>query len=121
MGLQYSAVQWNRQKRVYDFVLAGAVGAFLVLFAVCSKVLFPLVTDEIMLIRAFGAAAFVLLHVILSIGPLCRLNPKFLPLLYNRRHAGVTMCLLGVIHAALVVITYHAGGDTNSVLRLPAF
>src|SRR5439155_508803 len=41
MGLQYSAVQWNRQKRVYDFVLAGAVGAFLVLFAVCSKVLFP--------------------------------------------------------------------------------
>ena len=27
-----------------------------------------------MLIRAFGSAAFVLLHVILCIGPLCRLN-----------------------------------------------
>jgi DMSO/TMAO reductase YedYZ heme-binding membrane subunit len=114
MSLEYSAVQWNRQKRIYDFVLAGGVGAFLILFAVLSKVLFPFVTDEIMLIRAFGAAAFVLLHIILCIGPLCRLDRKFLPLLYNRRHAGVTMCLLGLIHAALVVITYHAGGDTES-------
>ena len=118
MGLDYSAVQWNRQKRIYDLVLAGGVGAFLILFAVLSKVLFPFVTDEIMLIRAFAAAAFVLLHVILCIGPLCRLNKKFLPLLYNRRHAGVTMCLLGLIHAALVVITYHAGGDTNPILSI---
>ena len=118
MGLEYSAVQWNRQKRIYDFVLAGGVGAFLVLFAVLSEVLFPLVTDEIMLIRAFGAAALILLHGILCIGPLYRLNKKFLPLLYNRRHAGVTMCLLGLIHATLVVITYHAGGDTNPILSI---
>ncbi len=118
MGLDYSAVQWNRQKRIYDLVLAGGVGAFLILFGVLSKVLFPFVTDEIMLIRAFAAAAFVLLHVILCIGPLCRLNKKFLPLLYNRRHAGVTMCLLGLIHAALVIITYPAGGDTNPILSI---
>src|SRR6266487_2492863 len=118
MGLDYSAVQWNRQKRIYDLVLAGGVGAFLILFGVLSKVLFPFVTDEIMLIRAVAAAAFVLLHVILCIGPLCRLNKKFLPLLYNRRHAGVTMCLVGLIHAALVVITYHAGGDTNPILSI---
>jgi nitrite reductase/ring-hydroxylating ferredoxin subunit/DMSO/TMAO reductase YedYZ heme-binding membrane subunit len=118
MGLEYSAVQWNRQKRIYDFVLAGGVGAFLILFGVLSKAFFPFVTDEIMLMRAFGAAAFVLLHVILCIGPLCRLNPKFLPLLYNRRHAGVTMFLLGLIHATLVVITYHAGGDTNPILSI---
>ena len=118
MAIEYSAVQWNRQKRIYDFVLAGGVGAFLALFGVVNKVLFPFVTDEIMLIRAFGAAAFILLHVILCIGPLCRLNRKFLPLLYNRRHAGVTMCLLGLIHATLVVITYHAGGDTNPIVSI---
>ena len=118
MALEYSAVQWNRQKRIYDFVLAGGVGAFLVLFGVLSKVLFPLITDEIMLMRAFAAAAFVLLHIILCIGPLCRLNKKFLPLLYNRRHAGVTMCLLALVHAALVIVTYHAGGDTNPILGI---
>src|SRR6266849_5620131 len=118
MGLEYTSVQWNRQKRFYDFALAGGVGSFLILFSAVTKVLFPLITDEILLIRAFGAAAFVLLHVILCIGPLCRLNKKFLPLLYNRRHAGVTMCLLALVHAALVVITYHAGGDTNPILSI---
>src|SRR6266498_1115708 len=118
MGLDYSAVQWNRQKRIYDLVLAGGVGTFLILFGVITKVRFPFVTDEIMLIKAFGAAAFVLLHVLLCIGPLCRLDRRFLPLLYNRRHAGVTMCLLGLIHAALVIITYHAGGDLNPILSI---
>lgn len=118
MGVEYTSVQWNRQKRIYDFVLAGGVGAFLVCFAVMSKILFPLMTDEILLIRAFGAAAFVLLHIILCIGPLCRLNTIFLPLLYNRRHAGVTMALLSLVHATLVIITYHAGGDTNPILSI---
>jgi len=118
MAIAYQAVQWNRQKRLYDFVLLGGVGTFLMTFIVVSKILFPLVTDEILLIRAFGLAAFVLLHVILGIGPLCRLNPVFLPLLYNRRHAGVTMALLSLIHAVLVVVTYHAGSDTNAFVSI---
>jgi nitrite reductase/ring-hydroxylating ferredoxin subunit/DMSO/TMAO reductase YedYZ heme-binding membrane subunit len=118
MGVEYRAVQWNRQKRIYDFVLVGGVGVFLISFGLLSKILFPYVTDEIMLMRAFGTAAFLLLHIILCIGPLCRVSPKFLPLLYNRRHAGVTMCSLALVHAALVILTYHAGGDTNPILGI---
>jgi nitrite reductase/ring-hydroxylating ferredoxin subunit/DMSO/TMAO reductase YedYZ heme-binding membrane subunit len=118
MSLEYRAVQWNRQKRLYDLVLVGGVGTFLVLFGTITKILFPLVTDEILVIRAFGTASFILLHLILCIGPLCRLNGMFLPLLYNRRHAGVTMCALALIHAALVVVTYHGGGDINPVLSV---
>jgi len=118
MGVAYVSVQWNRQKKLYDAVLIGGVAAYFIVFVVLSKVLFPLVTDEIMLIRAFGTGAFLLLHIILCIGPLCRLNPKFLPLLYNRRHAGVTCFLLGLIHAVLVIATYHAGSDTNPILSI---
>lgn len=118
MGVEYRAVQWNPQKKLYDAVLVGGVAAFLVTFAVLTKLLFPRMTDDIMLIRAFGTAAFLLLHVILCIGPLCRLNPQFLPLLYNRRHAGVTCLVLGLIHAALVVITYLAGSDANPLLSI---
>ncbi len=118
MGVAYVSVQWNRQKRVYDAVLVGGVGAFLLTFAAITKLLFPRITDEILLIRSFGVAAFALLHVILCIGPLCRLNPRFLPLLYNRRHAGVTCFLLGLIHAVLVVATYHAGSDVNPILSI---
>lgn len=118
MGVAYVSVQWNRQKKLYDAVLVGGVAAYLVIFSVLTTLLFPRVTDEIMLIRAFGTGAFLLLHMILCIGPLCRLNPKFLPLLYNRRHAGVTCFLLGLIHAMLVILTYHAGSDTNPILSI---
>jgi sulfoxide reductase heme-binding subunit YedZ len=118
MGVAYVSVQWNRQKKLYDAVLIGGVAVYLVTFGALTKILFPRVTDEILLVRAFGTGAFLLLHIILGIGPLCRLQPGFLPLLYNRRHAGVTCFLLGLIHAVLVVATYHAGSDTNPVLSI---
>ena len=118
MGVAYTAVQWNRQKKFYDAILLGAVALYLVTFCAVTGLLFPYVTEEIMLMRAFGTAAFLLLHVILCIGPLCRLNPQFLPLLYNRRHAGVTLFVLALIHVILVVTTYHAGGDINPVLSI---
>jgi nitrite reductase/ring-hydroxylating ferredoxin subunit/DMSO/TMAO reductase YedYZ heme-binding membrane subunit len=118
VAVAYQAVQWNRQKRVYDTVLALGAGGFLALFIGVTKALHPSITDEILLMRATASAAFILLHVILCIGPLCRLNPHFLPLLYNRRHAGVTMALLALAHAALAVITYHAGGDTNPFVSI---
>jgi sulfoxide reductase heme-binding subunit YedZ len=118
MGVEYVAVQWNLQKRIYDTVLVGALALYLALFCVLTSVFFPYVTEEIMLMRAFGSAAFILLHVILCIGPLCRLNPRFLPLLYNRRHAGVTMFLLALVHAVLVVTTYYAGGNLNPILAI---
>jgi nitrite reductase/ring-hydroxylating ferredoxin subunit/DMSO/TMAO reductase YedYZ heme-binding membrane subunit len=118
MGVEYVTVQWNRQKRFYDLVLVGGVAVYLIVFGVLTELLFPFVTDEIMLMRALGTAAFLLLHIILCIGPLCRLSPKFLPLLYNRRHAGVTMFVLALAHAGLVLATYHAAGDVNPLLSI---
>src|SRR5271154_3265757 len=118
MSVEYKAVQWNRQKKIYDAMLVGGVAAYLTAFGAVTEILFPRVTEEILLMRAFGTAAFLLLHVILCIGPLCRLNPNFLPLLYNRRHAGVTLFLLALIHATLVVTTYHAGSDVNPILSI---
>jgi len=118
MSVTYTSMQWNRQKRFYDLILAGGVAGYLLVFGTVTELLFPFVTEEVMLMRAFGTAAFLLLHIILCIGPLCRLNLKFLPLLYNRRHAGVTCFLLALFHAVLVVATYHAGGDINPILSI---
>jgi nitrite reductase/ring-hydroxylating ferredoxin subunit/DMSO/TMAO reductase YedYZ heme-binding membrane subunit len=118
MGAQYISVQWNRQKRFYDTLLIGAVSVYLAVFAVLTEMMFPHVTDEIVIIRATGTAAFVLLHIVLCIGPLCRLSPKCLPLLYNRRHAGVTLFVLALVHAVMVIATYHAGSDTNPILSI---
>ena len=118
MGIEYKAVQWNRQKRWYDLALGGGVMIFLAGFALVTLHLFPFITPEILIIRTSAAGAFMLLHMILCIGPLCRLNPQFLPLLYNRRHAGVTLFLLALVHAFMVIGTYHAGGNTNPFLNI---
>src|SRR5258706_769119 len=71
-----------------------------------------------MLMRAFGRAAFLLLHVILCIGPLCRLDRRFLPLLYNRRHLGVTMFLCALVHGGFALFQFHALGDVNPLVSV---
>lgn len=98
MSIGYVAIQWNRNKLIYDALLLGAVVAYIAAFIGISKTISPDLDLDGVQIRAYGSAALILMHVILSIGPLCRLNPSFLPLLFNRRHMGVTMFLLALIH-----------------------
>jgi nitrite reductase/ring-hydroxylating ferredoxin subunit/DMSO/TMAO reductase YedYZ heme-binding membrane subunit len=118
MSVQYQAVGWNRQKRLYDVILAAAVIAYLGLFLGVGSLVHPQATIETLLIRAFGTAALLLLHIVLSIGPLCRLNPHFLPLLYNRRHLGVTTFLVGLVHGAFAIVQFHALGNVNPLVSL---
>jgi nitrite reductase/ring-hydroxylating ferredoxin subunit len=114
----YQAVLWNPQKRAYDATLAGAVALYLTLFAGLGALVNPGATIETLLIRGFGTAALLSLHVVLCIGPLCRLSRAFLPLLYNRRHLGVTTFALGFAHAGLAIFQYHALGDLNPLVSV---
>ncbi|HEY7026242.1 MAG TPA: Rieske 2Fe-2S domain-containing protein [Gemmatimonadales bacterium] len=114
----YQAVNWNRQKRIYDAALATGVVLYLGLFTATTLALDPNATAETTLIRALGTCALLLLHLILCIGPLCRLNPRFLPLLYNRRHLGVTMFILALAHATFATIQFHALGDVNPLVSI---
>jgi len=118
MSAGYHAVGWSRQKKIYDGVLAGSVGLYLAVFLSIGTVLHPEATAETLLIRAFGTAAFCLLHVILVIGPLCRIDPRFLPLLYNRRHLGVTMCVLAMAHGGFSLFQFHALGVLDPLVSV---
>jgi nitrite reductase/ring-hydroxylating ferredoxin subunit/DMSO/TMAO reductase YedYZ heme-binding membrane subunit len=120
MSTTYRPVSWNPFKRRYDTVLASFVTAFLAVFLVTEAVLRPELTIETLLLRAVGAGAFVLLHVILAIGPLARLDRRALPLLYNRRHLGVTMFALALSHGVLAVVQFHTGGTLNPFVSLLA-
>jgi len=117
MSVRYQAVNWNPQKRRYDALLGLGVAGFLGIFTAVSLAR-PNATLETALIRGLGAAALVLLHVILCIGPLCRLDRRFLPLLYNRRHLGVAMAILAAGHAAFALLQYHGGGEVNPLASL---
>ena len=121
MSVSYTWVQWNRHKRVYDLLLAAALGLYIVAFvAVSMMVRRPpgQISEVQLLIRALGTAAIIMLHFILIIGPLARLNKKLGPLLYNRRHFGVTMFLTAMAHGGLSIMWYHAGGKENPLISL---
>jgi nitrite reductase/ring-hydroxylating ferredoxin subunit/DMSO/TMAO reductase YedYZ heme-binding membrane subunit len=109
MSNAYRMVTWNRNKIIYDLVLILAFGVYLgVFFWLAPR--FQSVTlpydDDTIAIDAYGSCAFFMLSVILCIGPLARLDRRFLPVLYNRRHFGVITCLVALAHANAVLGWY---------------
>ena len=102
MSVGFQAVQWNRAKYIYDTLLVLCVATYVGGFMYIGAQLHPpknLPEWIDLRIRALGTCAFLMLTIILSIGPLARLNSKFLPLLYNRRHFGVLTFLVATFHA----------------------
>jgi sulfoxide reductase heme-binding subunit YedZ len=118
VSLDYQAVGWNRQKRIYDLVILSGVLSYVGLFVGVGTVIRPQATIETLVIRSFGTLAFLLLHVVLSIGPLCRLDRRFLPLLFNRRHLGVATFLCGMVHGTFSIVQFHALGNVNPLASL---
>jgi nitrite reductase/ring-hydroxylating ferredoxin subunit/DMSO/TMAO reductase YedYZ heme-binding membrane subunit len=111
MSVGFRAVQWNRTKLVYDGILLAGIVLYIGSFLIVGARLHPPkdAPEAIDLrIRAFGSCAFVMLTIILSIGPLARLDRRFLPLLYNRRHFGVLTFCVALLHAGFMLEWYAA-------------
>ena len=79
MGASYVAVGWNRQKKIYDWCIVGFCSLYVIMFAGITAIINPDYTFETLLIRSTSTLAVLILHIILSIGPLARINKKFLP------------------------------------------
>jgi nitrite reductase/ring-hydroxylating ferredoxin subunit/DMSO/TMAO reductase YedYZ heme-binding membrane subunit len=118
MSVSYQAVGWNRTKKIYDGILATGLVVYLGVFVGIGSVVHPNATAETLLIRGLGTAALLLLHIILCIGPFCRLDRRFLPLLYNRRHLGVTTFVLALAHGTFSIVQFHALGNVNPLVSL---
>lgn len=121
MSERFVPVGWNKAKIVYDVVIVVAVAAFLWLFRTIAERpgTTTVATDEGSLaIKVYGACAFLLLTIVLAIGPLARIDRRFLPLLYNRRHLGVVTCVLAAAHGWAVLDWYFAFSPTDPWLAL---
>lgn len=123
MSVKFIPVTWNRAKWGYDAVLLIAVALYIWLFLMIAPA-FQDVTrpldGAILRMRAFGTCAFLMLSFILCIGPLARLDKRFLPLLYNRRHFGVLTCAVAFTHASYVLGWYYAFSPTDPYVGLLA-
>ncbi|MCC2098010.1 MAG: ferric reductase-like transmembrane domain-containing protein [Hyphomicrobiales bacterium] len=121
MSAQYKPVIWNRNKLIYDAVLIALVAIYILTFVRLVPVLLPAGTDVDYAIRrmnAFGTCAFLMMTFILCIGPLARLDTRWLPLLYNRRHFGVLTCIVALIHANYVMGWYFAYSNIDPYVAL---
>ncbi len=120
MAATYKPVLWNAHKRIYDTILIAGIAAYLAIFIAVGYATADSANTslEILTISALGACAFFMLHIVLAIGPLARLSPKFLPLLYNRRHLGVALFVVAASHAIFGTIWYHGYGVINPIVSL---
>jgi nitrite reductase/ring-hydroxylating ferredoxin subunit/DMSO/TMAO reductase YedYZ heme-binding membrane subunit len=114
MSTGFRAVQWNRRKLVYDAILLAGVALYIGAYLILAHRLDPpkdLPAAIDLRIRAFGSCAFIMLTIILSIGPLARLDRRFLALLYNRRHFGVLTFCIALAHVCFM-LEWYAVQDT---------
>ena len=121
MSVKYIPVQWNPNKWLYDAIMLSGIAVFLWVFLYVTPETLSHerpVNPQIHNARAFGACAFVMLTIILAIGPLARLDKRFLPLLYNRRHFGVMTAFVGVTHASYILNWYFAFSSSDKYVGL---
>ncbi len=120
MSVAYKLVQWTPHKIRYDAIVAVSVVLIVLSYVVVGH-LAPAtrqVSDEILIMRALGFCAILMLHAILCIGPAARLDRRFLPLLFNRRHLGVATFFVALAHAAIAVGYYHGFGAVSPLVSL---
>ncbi|MBC7936194.1 MAG: ferric reductase-like transmembrane domain-containing protein [Rhizobacter sp.] len=118
MSASYQPVLWNKFKKQYDAILWGVIILYLTIFIGITISKYPTQNINTTLIRAFGTLAILLLHVILIVGPLSRLSNTFLPILYNRRHLGVSMFIIALVHSLLSLLQFHGNGNVHPIISL---
>lgn len=121
MSARHLPVSWNPAKRAYDAVLLIGVLCYLLAFTRIAPLLSPqaeALDSQSLAIKALGSCAFLLLTLALAIGPLARLDRRFLPLLYNRRHLGVVTFLVALAHAEQVLGWHFAFSPTPPLVAM---
>jgi nitrite reductase/ring-hydroxylating ferredoxin subunit/DMSO/TMAO reductase YedYZ heme-binding membrane subunit len=121
MSVKYTPVGWNSNKIIYDAFLLAAVAVYILVFIKLAPLYAPNLAatdDPIVRMRAFGSCAFLMLTFVLCIGPLARLDPRWLPVLYNRRHFGVMTAAVAAAHLSTVAGHYAALSPTSPEVAL---
>ncbi len=111
-------ISWTPFKKRYDKILVGLILTYLLVFVGVQLYLYPNTLPPLIIIKSTGTLAIIMLFFILSIGPLSRLDKRFLPVLYNRRHLGVSMFIVSLVHGGLSLIFFHGFGNVNPIESL---
>lgn len=121
MSARYEAVGWNTSKTVLGAVFVAAIAIYLLGFMWIAPA-FQTISQPLdpwtIRMNAFGTCAFLLMTLILCIGPAARLDRRFLPLLYTRRHLGVMTAGVALTHAWNAVDWYFSFSPNNRFVNM---
>ena len=98
----------------YDRILVGT----LLLVFLLTRILFRDIDQITLVVRTASLSAFMLLNGVLLIGPWSRFSEQIRKFYVYRRHMGVTVLLLGSVHAALVFSSYFTYSPIDTVASL---
>lgn len=121
MSVSYKPVIWNRNKIIYDTTVLAGIVLYILIYLRLGPVVSQAMADTdvpIRRMRAFGSLALLMLTIVLAIGPLARLDTRFMPLLYNRRHFGVMTTVVAATHAYYVLGWYFSFSPTPQLTAL---
>ncbi|MCX8279277.1 ferric reductase-like transmembrane domain-containing protein [Phyllobacterium sp. 0TCS1.6C] len=121
MSVSYKPVIWNKTKLIYDAVMLAGIFIYILIFLRLGPVMSSALRDTdlpIQRMRAFGSLALLMLTIVLAIGPLARIDVRFVPLLYNRRHFGVMTAIIAATHAYYVLEWYFSFSPTPQLRAL---
>jgi len=115
MSVGYRSVTWSRFKVIYDLLLLAGVCLYLWVFFSLAPQFWEdeAINGPVIRMRAFGSCAFLMLTLILCMGPLARLDSRFLPLVFNRRHFGVFTFVVALFHVKAVLDWYYSFGPSQ--------
>jgi len=86
------------------------IDIYLILFLfasfIISRLIFKNLDQSTLTLRTSAILAFFLLNIVLLIGPWSRFSKSVQKLYYYRRHLGVTVFLLGSLHAFIIFPQY---------------
>jgi len=110
MGATFKMISWTPFKKRFDIIMAIMIALYLIIYAGSLFFLYPNIQPQLLIIKSTGSLSVIMIHFILMLGPLSRINKKILPLLYNRRHLGVTLFLVTLIHGVMSLLYYQGFG-----------
>jgi len=116
---QLPAVQWNHHQTRVRRGDALRCGTYLTAFLTLGKLLFTgrgEISLPILMIRGLGTCAILMLHIVLCIGPLARLDKRFSAFALQPKTLGVCTFLVALAHGGAVLVYY---GASVSAIHYP--
>ena len=88
------------------------------MYTVISLIMDPQVTQETLIIRSTATLAILLLHIILAIGPLARINPVFPSTVIQQATSWCNDVYNRYCAWIVLIIQFHALGNINPILSV---